>query len=180
MARLAPALLSGEHALYDELTGLPNRLLQRAQLVHALKRASRTGSQVALLFLDVDDFRDINDRHGRELGDRVLILLAARLEACLRGTDLTTRLDGDQFVILCEDLANEQDLQFVTQRIRDAVAAPLRVGDVEVELRVSIGTAISTGVDHPGDLLVAADEDLMQAKRTARARGLSSPDQPVV
>jgi diguanylate cyclase (GGDEF)-like protein len=104
-----------DDGLYDPLTGLPGRLLQRAHLVHALKRATRTGTQVAVLSLDLDDFSDVNDRLGRELGDQILVVLAARLQACLRGTDLTARLDGDEFAIVCEDLTDARDLAMVTR-----------------------------------------------------------------
>jgi diguanylate cyclase (GGDEF)-like protein len=155
-----------DDVLYDPLTGLPGRLLQRAHLVHALKRATRTGTQVAVLFLDLDDFRDVNERLGRELGDQVLIVLAARLQACLRGTDMTARLDGDEFAIVCEDLTDSHDLATVTRRLRAALAAPLHVGGVVVEVRATVGSALSAGTDQPGELLNLADR-AMSAQRSA-------------
>jgi diguanylate cyclase (GGDEF)-like protein len=161
--------LAEDEDLYDSLTGLPGRLLQRAHLVHALKRATRTGTQVAVLFLDLDDFHDINERLGREIGDQVLLVMGARLEACLRGTDMTARLDGDQFVIVCEDLTDPRDLDRVMRRVRDALAAALHVGDSVVEVRASIGTALSEGADRPGALLTAADRAMRTARRAERA-----------
>ncbi len=151
--------------LYDSLTGLPGRLLQRAHLVHALKRATRTGTQVAVLFLDVDDFHDVNDRLGRELADQVLVVLAARLRACLRGTDYTARLDGDEFAIVCEDLTDSRDLAMVLRRISDVLAKPVRVGEASVEVRASVGSAMSAGTEQPGLLLNLANRSMSEVKR---------------
>lgn len=157
-----------DESLYDPLTGLPGRLLQRAHLVHALKRATRTGTQVAVLFLDLDDFHDVNDRLGRELGDQVLIVLAARLQACLRGTDFTARLEGDEFAIVCEDLTDQRDLAMVVRRISDALVAPVHVGGNTVEVRATVGSAISAGTDQPGLLLNLADRSMSEARRARR------------
>ena len=161
--------------LYDSLTGLPGRLLQRAHLVHALKRATRSGTQVAVLCLDLDDFHDVNDRLGRELGDQVLIVLAARLKASLRGTDLTARLDGDQFAIVCEDLTDPRDVAIIMRRVSDALSVPLRVGDAVVEVRASLGSAISAGTDQPGALLNLADRAMSDVKRMHRNGRRSDP-----
>jgi len=136
--------------------------------VHALRRATRTGSRVALLFLNVDDFTDINDRLGSELGDQVLVVIAARLQACLRGTDLTARHEGDEFAIVCEDLTDPGDVSLLARRVRDVLATPMHVGDAVVQLRVSVGTAISSGADRPGDLLNAADHAMSKVKRSHR------------
>jgi diguanylate cyclase (GGDEF)-like protein len=171
MSPAAPASASSpwaEDVLYDPLTGLPGRLLQRAHLVHALKRATRTGTQVAVLFLDLDDFRDVNERLGPELGDQVLIVLAARLQACLRGTDLTARLEGDEFAIVCEDLTDSHDLAMVTRRVREALAAPLHIGDAVVEVRASVGSAMSAGTHQPGALLNLADRAMAAQKAAHR------------
>jgi len=159
---------SEDEVLYDPLTGLPNRHLQRAHLVHALRRAKRTTSRVALLFLDIDDFHAINERSGSEVGDQVLIEIAARLQACLRDTDLTARLDGDEFVIVCEDLSEPADVEVVTRRITDALAAPLHIGSEVIEVRASIGSAVSGDDDRPGDLLTAADHVMTRIKRARR------------
>ena len=159
-----------DDALYDPLTGLPGRLLQRAHLVHALKRASRSGTQVAVLFLDVDDFRDVNDRLGQDVGDQVLVVIAARLQASLRGTDLTARLEGDEFAIVCEDLSDPRDLTMVMRRIRGSLAVPIHAGDAVVEVRASVGSAISAGTELPGALLNLADRAMAEDKRAHRHR----------
>jgi diguanylate cyclase (GGDEF)-like protein len=160
--------LDAAEALYDPLTGLPGRLLQRAHLVHALRRATRAGTQVAVLFLDLDDFADVNERLGREVGDQVLIVLAARLQACLRGTDFTARLEGDEFVIVCEDLTDRHDLSMIMRRITGALVMPMRVGTAVIEVRASIGSAMSAGEDQPGTLLNRADDAMAEEKRAHR------------
>ena len=164
-----PDLGSGDDPLRDELTGLPTPLLQRAHLVHALKRATRAGTRVAVLFLDIDDFKDINKRLGRDVGDQVLVVTAARLQACLRDTDLTARLEGDEFAIVCEDLTDEGDVKVVIRRITDALAAPIQIGDAVVQLRTSVGFATSGGSGRPGDLLNAADGAMSKIKLARRA-----------
>jgi diguanylate cyclase (GGDEF)-like protein len=163
---ISPA--SVDEDLYDDLTGLPNRYLQRAHLVHALKRAARSGTQVAVLFLDVDDFNVINDRLGRELGDQVLVVVAARVQAALRGTDLTARLEGDEFVIVCEDVTDPRDLNVLMGRVLAALSPPLHIGDTMVELRASVGGALGTGTESPGSLLAAADQAMTEAKAGRR------------
>jgi diguanylate cyclase (GGDEF)-like protein len=160
--------LPDDEVLYDPLTGLPGRLLQRAHLVHALKRATREGTQVAVLFLDLDDFRHINHRLGREVGDEVLVVLAARLQACLRGTDMTARLEGDEFSVVCEDLTDPRDLAVVVRRITDVLATPIRIADSIVQVRASVGAAMSGGGDPPGQLLSTADRAMSEAKRAHR------------
>jgi diguanylate cyclase (GGDEF)-like protein len=158
-----------EAALYDPLTGLPGRLLQRAHLVHALKRAERSGTRVAVLFLDLDYyFEDVNHRLGQDVGDVVLIVMSARLQSCLRGTDLTARLDGDEFAIVCENLTDDRDLSMILRRIDDALAAPLHVGGAVIEVRASLGSALSDGAERPGELLNLADSARAKVKRAYR------------
>lgn len=151
--------------LYDPLTGLPGRLLQRAHLVHAMRRAARNRSRVAVLFLDVDDFTDLNDRLGSELGDQVLVVLAARIQAALRGTDMTARLDGDEFTVVCEDVNEPHDVALVAHRVSQAMAAPMRVGSHVVEVRATAGTALSTGGEHAGELLNTANKEMLAARQ---------------
>ena len=156
--------------LYDPLTGLPGRLLQRAHLVHALKRAGRNGSKVAVLFLDVDDFRVLNDRIGSELADQVLIVVAARIEASLRDTDMTARLDADEFVVVCEDVRDDRALEILCRRITDAVGTPMRIGPTAVEVRLSVGAVVGSGAERAGELLHAADLRMAEAKAERSAR----------
>jgi diguanylate cyclase (GGDEF)-like protein len=172
--------LAEEAGFYDELTGLPNRLLQRSHLERALQRATRAGSQVAVLFLDVDAFHVLNERFGRELGDQVLIVVAARLRAALRGSDLAARLAADEFVVICEDVNDARDLAVLQGRVIEALIAPLHIGNTVVELRVSVGAALGAGHEDPGDLLTAADRSMREMKSRhdpseARRRGLDDP-----
>jgi diguanylate cyclase (GGDEF)-like protein len=139
--------------LYDDLTGLPNRLLQRAHLVHALRRATRHGTHVAVLYLEVEDLTDLRHRLGDELADQVLIVLAARITASLRGTDMTARVDQDDFAIVCEDLTDVHDLAMLARRVHDVARTPMRIGDSVIELRVSLGSALSAPADDAGALL---------------------------
>lgn len=155
--------MSAPDLLSDPRTGLPTAGVQRAQLGHALARASRFGTTVALLFIDLDH---LGVRVGDAVADKVHTQVAARLKACLRGTDLTAQLEGDEFVIVCEDLAASGDVDIVAARITAALLAPVRVGDVLVDLRATVGTATSAGADEPGALLVAADEAMSRIKRT--------------
>lgn len=148
--------------LRDPRTGLPSAHGQRAQLGHALARASRFGTTVALLFVDLDH---LDERVGPEIVDALHTLVAARLEACLRGTDLAAQLEGDEFVIVCEDLTGPGDVAVVATRVAEALEAPVRLGDVLVELRATVGTATTDGSHEPGALLVAADQDMSRIKR---------------
>jgi diguanylate cyclase (GGDEF)-like protein len=153
-----------DDALYDPLTGLPGPLLLRAHLHHALRRATRNRTQVAVLALDVDDFGDLDARLGRELADEVLVVLAARVQAALRGTDVTTRLDADEFVVVCEDITDVHDATMVSRRVADAVATPMRIGDTVVEVRATVGTALGTGIEAPLDLLDLAGQEIRRAR----------------
>ena len=155
---------AGDDALYDPLTGLPGPLLLRAHLQHALRRATRNRTQVAVLAVDVDDFADLDARLGRERADEVLVVLAARVQAALRSTDVTTRLDADDFVVVCEDMTDAHDVAMVSRRVADAVATPMRIGDAVVEIRATIGSALSTGAEAPTDLLGLADRELERAR----------------
>jgi diguanylate cyclase (GGDEF)-like protein len=131
--------------LYDPLTGLPGTQLQRAHLAHALRRAVRSDTQVAVLFLDIDNFQEINERLGPDLGDAVLIVLAARVQACLRDTDLTARVHDDELAVVCGDLHDPADVTMLARRVREALAVPVRIGRTIVIARVNVGTASTDG-----------------------------------
>jgi diguanylate cyclase (GGDEF)-like protein/PAS domain S-box-containing protein len=158
-------------ALHDPLTGLPNRLLFLDRLEVALTRLQRRGSAVAVLFLDLDRFKLINDTHGHDAGDNVLIEVAARLRGLLRPSDTLSRFGGDEFTILCEDIEGEPDAVGVAERIEHVLGAPFSVGDREVFLSASIGIAL--GLDSgmaPGTLLRDADAAMYGAKERGRSR----------
>lgn len=167
MAELAMSPRVDDDVLYDALTGLPGDLLLRAHLHHALRRATRNRTQVAVLALDLEDIGDLGDRLGRELADQVLVVLAARIQAALRGTDVTTRLDADAFIVVCEDITDAHDAAMVARRVSDAVATPMRIGDAVVEVRATIGTALSTGAEGVSDLLQLAGDEVAEVRSHA-------------
>src|SRR5262249_47247664 len=130
-------------AYQDALTGLPNRVLIRATLARALARAERTGRPAALLLLDLDGFKQINDSLRHEAGDEVLVLVAQRLRACLRAAELVGRLGGDEFAVVVEDLADARGATAVAERIIESLREPSTVAGHEVRVRASIGIALS-------------------------------------
>ncbi len=159
-------------ATHDLLTGLANRsaLLARTQI--AIERSERTGLGVAVLYLDIDRFKRINDSLGHQIGDDVLVEVAARLERVSRPTDLVARLGGDEFVILCEDIHEPRDAAVIAERVLEEIQAPLMVGDDNVELAVgtSIGIAFEDRHVATADLVKRADQALLRAKEKGRGR----------
>jgi len=151
----------------DVLTGLANRALLTDRIQHALDRRAAGGTVMALLFCDLDEFKDINDAYGHEAGDAVLRAVAARLTSAVRPEDTVARLGGDEFVVLCEDLTDVHDAAAVAGRIRGAVCAPLVTDSVELEVCVSIGVAVvhPDAVADPASLLRDADEAMYKAKQ---------------
>jgi diguanylate cyclase (GGDEF)-like protein/PAS domain S-box-containing protein len=158
-------------AFHDPLTNLPNRALFIDRLEHALVRADRKQGTVAVLFLDLDNFKVINDSLGHQLGDQLLIAASKRLQACLRLQDTVARLGGDEFTILLEDIAGVSDAIHVAERIMDQFQAPFTFGEHEVYTTTSIGIALSTlGLDRPGGLLRDADLAMYRAKNRGKAQ----------
>lgn len=160
-----------EHAaLHDTLTGLPNRRLLADRLEHALNRSRRSGCVTAVLFLDLDRVKPINDTHGHAVGDALLAAMAKRLLGCVREHDTVARIGGDEFLIVCEGVDDPAHVREVADRVLRDIAAPLRIGDVELCVTASIGMATSTG-DATGDELVrAADMAMYVAKTSGRDR----------
>lgn len=155
-------------AVHDSLTGLPNRVLLLDRLERALKTTVRRPGVVAVCFQDVDGFKDINDECGHAAGDRVLVTIARRLAAVLRGADTIARLGGDEFVILLEGAVSAERASATATRLLRALAAPLSIGDRDVELSVSIGIALSRDDQTDGERLL---EDADAAKYQAKQRG---------
>jgi diguanylate cyclase (GGDEF)-like protein len=153
-------------SLHDPLTGLPNRLLLLERLEHALLRSRRSHHPVAILFVDLDRFKVVNDSHGHMIGDELLIAVANRMAGLLRPEDTLARLSGDEFVIVCEAISEKQQIHMIARRIVEALAAPFPLDDVIVDVSASVGIAFSTpkGVD-PEELLREADIAMYQAKR---------------
>ncbi len=157
-------------ATTDALTGLANRSTAIHELERALERQRRHGGYTAVLFLDLDGFKVINDAHGHDAGDAVLMSVAERLTAAVRTTDTPARYGGDEFVIVCESLAAATDAEVLADRLIEAVcgAYPLR-GGRSAELGVSIGVAVAVGTTRATELLRSADQAMYKAKRDGGA-----------
>ena len=159
-------------ATHDSLTGLPNRALLLDHLELALARAERDNRLVALLFLDLDRFKSVNDTLGHDVGDELLAQAARLLTNVVRPSDTVARLGGDEFVILCDDVEDQQYAEAVARRVAAAIESrPFLVGDTELVITASIGIALSTGGQaHPEALLRDADAAMYRAKDMGRAR----------
>jgi len=172
MAGLLGALESA--ALHDPLTGLPNRRLLLDRISHAFRRAERTKTPVAVLFIDLGGFKKVNDIFGHEAGDRALIEIGRRIRTVVRGGDTVARLGGDEFVVVCEGLGQEQ-AERLAHRVRADVASPLEINEQLIELTVDLGVAVEMAPEHGNvsGLLDAADRAMYRAKGSARARRAS-------
>lgn len=159
----------GNLAYYDHLTGLPNRLLFLDRLRQTLIKAERNQTRFAVMFVDLDKFKEINDSYGHAVGDDVLKAAAGRMQDCIRHADTLARLAGDEFTILLEDLNSPSDAARIAQKIIDYFAEPFTVGDREVTMTCSLGIGIypqdGTTVDA---LLSSADAAMYQAKEQGR------------
>lgn len=158
-------------ALHDGLTGLPNRALFLNRLEHAFHRNRREPErQFAVLFIDGDRFKMINDSLGHSAGDALIVALGERFRACLRATDTLARLAGDEFTVLVEEGPVHGDIQAIAQRIHDALALPFTINGATLHISASIGIALSAeSYQMPGELLRDADIAMYEAK--SRGRG---------
>ena len=157
-------------ALRDPLTGLANRRLFRDRLTHALERRHRRPDSVAVLLIDLDHFKIVNDTLGHAQGDALLISVGERLATTLRTSDTVARLGGDEFGILLEDLAHAAEADATAARIQRALAAPLTVGSRALEVRASIGLASARDGQDADEVLADADVAMYSAKTTGRGR----------
>jgi diguanylate cyclase (GGDEF)-like protein len=158
-------------ALHDPLTGLANRALLMERLAQALARTERRPSSVAVLFLDIDRFKTINDNFGHEVGDSVLACIGDRLRKALRPEDMASRFGGDEFVVLCEDLEDDRHVVTIAKRIGRSISEPISLEAGEVVVTTSIGIAAARGIgDRPEVLLRDADAAVYRAKERGRDR----------
>lgn len=165
-------------ATHDALTGLPNRVLFERKTTEALERSKTTHSSVAVLFIDLDKLKHVNDTIGHAVGDQLIVTVARRLAAATRPSDLVARISGDEFVVLCEGLLDEQVALDVAERIRTSITGPLVLQGVEIEAGASIGVAMSTpellntesAADAAVTLLRSADTAMYRAKQRGRGR----------
>ena len=152
-------------ALQDGLTRLPNRVMLTERLEAAVRDRTAEGRSVGVLFVDLDGFKEINDVHGHRAGDEVLTAVAGRLRGLVRPSDLVARQGGDEFVVLCDDLAHEPEILAIAERARQALSAPIRITGTTVDAPASIGVAIARPSDTPDTLLRAADSAMYRAKQ---------------
>lgn len=157
---------------HDGLTGLPNRSMFQEELSDATKTAMTHGTQVAVLLIDLDRFKEINDSLGHHAGDTFLICVANRLRQCMRGADLVARLGGDEFAVICNAASREMDTRInqLTEQVMDAVSRPVEIGANEVVGGASVGITIyPTDSADPGLLLRNADMAMYLVKNTGRS-----------
>ena len=158
-------------AQYDGLTGLPNRMLFMDRLATAIKRAARSHRPLALMFIDLDGFKAINDTHGHGAGDEVLMQTALRLTSAVRSSDTVARLAGDEFTVILENLANAADAAPVAEKILEAMRAPFATGDAQSRVTASVGLVLHDSAvdgDDVAELLRRADEAMYAAKRSGK------------
>ncbi|HEU4975652.1 MAG TPA: GGDEF domain-containing protein [Baekduia sp.] len=164
-------------AHHDGLTGLANRATLSQRLEHALRRVRRSDSSVAVLFIDLDNFKQINDERGHHAGDALLRTVAARIDADLRPGDTVARFGGDEFVVLCEDVAGPEDAMEVAERLRGSLAREVPLSGGAIHVTASIGVALPDRPDRGAEeLLEAADRAMYEAKAAGRdATRLAAP-----
>ena len=157
-------------AMHDPLTGLPNRNSLNERLSDALTRAARSHDPVALLFIDLDGFKRVNDEFGHAAGDEVLREVARRLPQALRATDMVARFGGDEFVVLLDTEVRDDTPERICQRIFDLLEAPIVFTQGEASIGASIGVAVHPPLpNQPHELLKRADAAMYLAKQAGRA-----------
>jgi diguanylate cyclase (GGDEF)-like protein/PAS domain S-box-containing protein len=158
-------------ALHDPLTKLANRVLFRDRVEHALVRAKRKNARVAVLFLDLDNFKSVNDSLGHAAGDELLVSVTERLQACLRSSDTPARFGGDEFAVLVEEIDHTEGAVFIAERIRSVLAAPFSISGKDIFVGISIGIATTvTAEESPEELLRNADVAMYMSKSKGKDR----------
>ncbi len=160
-------------AHHDQLTGLPNRTLFSDRLHQLMARVARTGNQLALAYIDLDGFKLINDHHGHDAGDRLLIALADRLLHAVREVDTVARIGGDEFAVILADLGpSAAETRAILERLLHAAAAMIRTGDLTLQVSASIGVSFYPQISEIGidQLLRQADQAMYQAKLAGKNR----------
>lgn len=153
-------------ASHDSLTGLPNRGALMEILAGAIARVERSGEAAAVLFMDIDDFKAINDTHGHQMGDLVLQTFAKRVADMLRKSDTVARLSGDEFVVIAEGLKHPKaDALQIAHKVCKTAAAPISVGDDSLSISPSIGIALLRGRQSAEEILSQADTAMYRAKQ---------------
>jgi diguanylate cyclase (GGDEF)-like protein len=157
---------SQEAALHDSLTGLPNRALMLQLIEHAFRSSRRSHNTSAVMFVDLDRFKEVNDTYGHHIGDELLVAVAQRLKELVRPGDSVARLSGDEFVILCEDIADTDAVDALALRLDSELSRPFYLAGIEVTASASFGIAFTgQGTNSPEELLLDADLAMYQSKR---------------
>jgi len=161
--------MAWRHANLDALTGLPNRRLFRERLEHEVRKSRRSGRPLALLFIDLDRFKQVNDWLGHAAGDQLLVEAAERIRRCVRQTDTVARLGGDEFTVMLADLDGQRHVEFVCHKILEALSAPFYLGNDVAYISGSIGVALHP-MDAGGsdDLMRKADQAMYAAKEAGK------------
>jgi diguanylate cyclase (GGDEF)-like protein/PAS domain S-box-containing protein len=158
-------------AYHDSLTGLSNRGVFREMVEHALTRSRRNNTRLAVLILDLDGFKTVNDSQGHDVGDQLLVEVAARLKACARASDVVARLGGDEFAVLLEDGVNEVSAKGMARRLLDELTMPFEAGGRELFVGASVGIAFNVDeATQPDTLIRNADTAMYAAKATGKGR----------
>ena len=171
--RLAAMVGTLEHqAFHDGLTNLPNRALFRERVGHALHRRSQAGTPLALLFIDLDDFKTVNDQLGHAVGDDLLVAVAGRLKTCIRGEDTVARLGGDEFAILLEQAPSHEVAVRVARRVLEAMRPPFPLHGQQVQVGASVGVTVSEATEVDA---VLREADVAMYLANARGKGRFEP-----
>jgi len=167
--KVISAKLIEHQASYDNLTGLPNRTLYRDRLVTSIKNAHRNKQKIAVLFIDLDRFKPINDNHGHQIGDKVLIEAARRIKSCVRKSDTVSRLSGDEFAVILNDVPQYNHVLKVTDHIIETMQETYRIENAAVYSSASIGIALyPNDADDADSLLRKADQAMYEVKASGR------------
>lgn len=168
--RIAAEQASARLAMHDDLTGLPNRRLFRDRLTNALQRAQRYDELIAVMVLDIDRFKPVNDLHGHGAGDKLLVILAERFSAVLREHDTLARVGGDEFTICQVALKSPKDARCVAERLIESIDGPIDIDGKSVSVGVSIGICLGAqDVSEPGELIRRASVALRRSKQTTNS-----------
>lgn len=151
-------------AFYDTLTGLSNRAMLGNRIENALHAARQHGETVGVIYMDLDDFKPVNDTHGHAMGDRVLRIIGERMLNCVRDTDTVARVGGDEFIALFPRLPDKMDLGAKARTIAECIAEPIAVDGLTVRVSVSVGLATYEPGEHHDELITRADHAMYRAK----------------
>lgn len=158
-------------AVHDSLTGLPNRVLLVDRLSHAISRLDRQPGSIAVLFIDLDRFKEVNDSFGHAVGDSLLVEAARRIQTASRRSDTLARLGGDEFVLLCDQLAEQEDIRIVAERILRTLAEPFFHNDQHIDISASVGVVVTSDNLADAETVVRnADAAMYRAKQLGRNR----------